>query len=176
MSQQPQWKMIANLGDEDPFNHGGYFIYKDETGVYPEEAVKLVIENESEQDVDLLFYTEYRFILDCCTYINGILSDNKFHPEHPAWFAQPEKKKRRRPQDTTYLSNVAECVDWQPRDGMPAAFCSADPCERARAYEAVGDYHGWENLDNYPRTGISRKEVLERYEKEYKQLRKERKR
>lgn len=34
---QPKWKLIANIGDASPFEHGGQFIFKDLTGKYPPE-------------------------------------------------------------------------------------------------------------------------------------------
>ena len=38
MSKQPVWKFIANLGDANPIEHGGYFIFEDLTGVYSPEG------------------------------------------------------------------------------------------------------------------------------------------
>ena len=42
-TKQPKWKLIAQLGDVNPIDYGGYFIYEDETGVYPPEGEKLLI-------------------------------------------------------------------------------------------------------------------------------------
>lgn len=143
---QPVWKLIANLGDVNPIEYGGYFIYVDKTGVYGPEAELLI-----SPDSDNGKWGVYRFSLDKCTFINGILSDNKFHPELSAWFAKP----------TTYLSNVANCVGGDV-SGLIQWFCSDNPCERAMAYRCVGDYHGFENFDSYPLT-LNHKEVLKRY-------------
>jgi hypothetical protein len=84
ISRQPVWKLLANLGDISPFDYGGYFVYLDETGMYPEEAELLELENENEEDEEKIRYTVRRFVLERCTLVDGVLSDNKFHPDHPA--------------------------------------------------------------------------------------------
>lgn len=162
-TRQPSWTCIANMGDVHPIDHGGLFVYRDKTGVYTEEAELLEVPND-ESGV----YTVYRFSLDKCTYIDGILSDNKFHPEHPAWFAHPEAARKERPQDTTYLSNIITYCGGEVED-MVEAFCSDDPLRRADAYRAVGVYHGFDNLDMYPLT-LSRSEVKKRYRTTIAQL------
>lgn len=153
---QPKWKEIANLGDASPLEYGGYFVYVDETGVYEAEAEVLLEPCDDDRK-----FTIYRFTLDRCTFIDGILSDNKFHPEHSAWFAGSAAEQVERPQDSTYLSNVAETCDI-PEANLIRQLCSADPIERAWAYRAIGEYHGWENLDSYP-LRLNKREIAERY-------------
>lgn len=131
MSNQPVWEFVTNLGDASPLEHGGYFVYRDATGVYPPEGEYLELRDESDDPE----YYAYRFPLERCTYINGVLSDNRFHPDHPAWFAK-------------YLSRVASAVD-VPLAELIEMFCSSDPIKLAEAYRAVGDYHGFCNLDMY---------------------------
>jgi hypothetical protein len=157
---QPQWKFIANLGDKHPIDHGGYFIYIDETGVYPPEA-ELLVEPENDDGEWVI----YRFALEPCTYINGILSDNKYHPALPAWFAKTEEQRAERPQDTTYLKDIADFMGAEVQD-LVNWFISDDPQERAAGWMAVGDYHGFENLDNYPLVFTDKDEVLKRYAEE----------
>ena len=160
MSTQPKWKLVANLGDVNPLDYGGYFVYVDETGVYPPEAELLEVpEEESETG-----YRSYRFILEPCTFENGVLSDNPYHKDLPAWFAEPESKRADRPQDTTYLKNIADCMDIEELE-LVRLFCSDSPLERAEAWRAVGDYHGWENLDSYP-TDWTREELEARLNEE----------
>jgi len=43
-----------------------------------------------------------------------------------------------------------------------ALFVSRDPLERAHAWRDVGEYHGFDNLDEYPLT-LTREEVQARY-------------
>ena len=156
---QPKWKFVANLGDVNPLEHGGLFVFIDETGVYPPEMAKVEPPQdtdpeppEGEEDLfdadEEVKYTVHRAVLEPCTYTNGVLSDNQFHPDSPAWFADK-------------LPAVASFI------GVDAAeligdFTSGDPVKLARAYEAVASYHGWANLDEYPVT-LTRKEVKEKY-------------
>src|SRR3990167_3392001 len=153
MTKQPTWKLIANLGDVHPLEHGGYFVYIDETGGYEAEAELLIVEEL--YDGRDQKYTVYRFTLARCTLIDGILSDNKFHPECMAWFGYRDKD---RPQDSD-LNDVAKFADMPD---IAELFCSESPVDRAVAYQAIGDYHGFENLDSYPLT-LSKAEAEERY-------------
>lgn len=173
MTQQPKWKYVGNLGDRDPINHGGLFVFVDETGVYAPEAelLELVsgdIEDEYNDDDELVVEGDMkwevrRFILEPCTFVDGILSDNPYHPDHPAWFAKPEAEKTNRPQDTTYLSRICDSMDVEA-DELIRLFCSNDPLERAMAWRYVGEYHGYDNLDSYPLEFDSLREVEKRYE------------
>lgn len=156
MSAQPKWKCIASLGDVNPL-YGGYYVFKDETGVYTPEAEYVV--DISGNDVGP--YHVYRFSLDRCTYVNGVLSDNPYHPDHAAWFAKPESERATRPQDTTYLSNVGRCVGLSV-ETMIRRLTSDDPIQRAHAYRDIGEYHGFDNLDIYP-LSLTADEVSARY-------------
>ena len=153
---QPAWECIAQLGDKNPIDHGGYWILRDTTGVYPEEGELLIVPEE-----DGGKYTIYRFILERCTFTDGVLSDNKFHPEHAAWWAKTEEERKARPQDSTYLKNIADFIGMDVEE-LADHFCSEDALKRAAAYRAVGDYHGFNNLDDYPLT-MKRREVNARY-------------
>lgn len=146
-TEQPKWKLAANLGDAHPIDYGGYFIFVDETGVYPPEAEYLIAPEADDQD-----WTVYRFILESCTWDGHILSDNKFHPEHPAWFADK-------------LQGIADCAGMS-RNDLIDAFTQGNACLRAEAWRAVGEYYGFDNLDSYPLTFKDRSEVEARYSKE----------
>lgn len=146
-TKQPSWKLVANLGDRNPVDHGGFFVFTDETRVYPPEVELL----ESPDNDEGGTWTVYRFILEPCTFANGVLSDNKFHPEHPAWFADS-------------IGSVSNFV------GVPTAelidmLVNGNPTNKAWAWKAIGDYHGFENLDSYPLTFTNRAEVEARYAK-----------
>ena len=137
---QPVWECIAQLGDKNPIDHGGYWILRDTTGVSSEEAELLIVPEDEDGD-----YTIYRFKLDRCTFINGVLGDNQFHPQYAAWWAKTE-------------------VERNALEELADHFCSEDVLKRAVAYRAVGDYHGFDNLDSYPLT-MTRREVKARYRK-----------
>jgi hypothetical protein len=205
---QPKWKLVAQLGDVHPIDHGGYFVYVDEAGVYDPEVEllippedwqveaddrardkaerqlvknyeKTVARDATNEEIDTLIkehldfksqlkWRVYRFVLEPCTYINGILSDNKYHPSKAAWFAKPESERKARPQDTTYLKNIADFVGITV-DELAAEFTAGSNTEglikRALAWRAVGEYHGFENLDSYP-LDFDRAEVEQRYAEE----------
>jgi len=161
---QPNWKYIANLGDANPIDHGGFFVYIDETGVYDPEVELLGVIEENDCG-EASRWVVYRFSLERCTFEDGILSNNKFHKDHAAWFAEPECKRAERPQDTTYLSKVAECMGMD-LETLQTLFCSDNPIERAEAYRCVGEYHGFGNLDSYPLTLTDGTEVEQRYAEE----------
>lgn len=139
MTAQPKWKLVAQMGDVNPMDYGGFFVYVDETGVYAPEAESLEL-NEGGK------YTAHRFTLEPCTYIDGVLSDNPYHPKSAAWFADDIEK-------------IQACTGI---DGLVALFCSQDPIERATAWRAVAEYSGLENLDSYPLT-LTKKECKKRY-------------
>ena len=154
---QPNWKLLANMGDVNPIDYGGYFIFTDETGVYPAEAELLIAPDDDNGE-----WLAYRFILERCTFTNGILSDNRFHPDIPAWFADPESERANRPQDSTYLSNVAQFIGMDNPLELADMLCSACLLKRAEAYRAIGEYHGFDNFNSDPLV-MTRAEAESRY-------------
>jgi hypothetical protein len=172
MMSQPVWRLFACIGDVNWIEEGGLFVMVDDAEHYSAEAEYLdVFENERAVDEDCkLDYTVYRFVLEKCSYIDGILSDSSYHPDHPAWFARPYNPKR--PDDTTFLSLLADSAGITERE-LIWWFCSDDPIQRALAYRVVGEYHGWQNLDSYPLGPhhFARQDVLDRYEKSMARLR-----
>ena len=167
MSKQPDWKFIGNIGDVNPITYGGAFIYEDRTGVYAPEVAYIDTDNSDELEKGT--WRVYRFSIEPCTFDNAILSDNRFHPEHPAWFAQPESRRGERPQDTTYLSNISDFVGITPVE-LIAMFLSPDLRVRAQAWLHVGEYHGFENLDTDYET-FNYREVKRHFAKERSILR-----
>lgn len=120
---QPKWKKVGAVGDVNPVEYGGGVVCEDETGVYAPEVEYY----DRDSDAEYSKIRVYRFSADKCTFVNGVLSDNRFHPDHPVWFA-----------------------DKLPDDTTPEQFCSEDTMTRARAWTEVGLYYGFDNLDNYP--------------------------
>jgi hypothetical protein len=150
---QPDWEFIANLGDANPLTYGGYFVYRDRTGKYGEEAELLVVD---EGRGGRYVYSVYRFGVDQLKLVDGYLVSPAYTPDwpypiekHDAWFHEK-------------LGDVAEHIG-VTKEELEKAFISTNPLARAEAYRAVGDYHGWENLDAYPLTNLSRAVVEKRY-------------
>jgi hypothetical protein len=135
VTQQPEWKLVGQLGDKHPIEYGGLFVFVDKTGVYRPEAEKLIAP-EDHIELEAGKWEVRRFILEDCTYIAGVLSDNKYHKDHPAWFAE----------DLAKLTSFSG----QTKKDLIDMFLSPEPCVRALAWELVGEYWGWDNLDSYP--------------------------
>ncbi len=143
---QPNWKLVAQLGDKNPIEYGGYFIYEDTTGVYPPEGELLISPEDDSGKWEIR-----RFILEPCTFIDGILSDNKYHPNHPAWFARD-------------LKSVAD-FGGMAIDQLVLDLIGDEIHAKAQAWRLIGEYHGFDNLDSYP-LYFKRSEVEARYKEE----------
>lgn len=173
-TNQPKWFCVANLGDADPINYGGAFVYVDLTGVYDPELEILrepIFSGPDDKPQD--DWRVYRVCLESHTYtaenakgervtvdpsMPGVLSDNAYHPECAAWYS-----------DT--LADIAYTVGCEPSD-LIARFCSDDPIMRASAYlDAIARYGAFE-FDHYPiELGRNASRVAFRYRSESKQLR-----
>jgi len=144
-TNQPKWKFVAQIGDRNPTEYGGLWVVRDSTGVYPPEGEKLISPDSDSGGG----WTVYRFILERCVVTDGIMSANKFHPHSPEWFADS-------------IDSVEQSMGMEPGE-LTALLCSSDPVDLARGYEAIGDFHGWENLDGYPLTFSKVGDVKKRY-------------
>lgn len=119
MTQQPQWRCIANLGDVNPIEHGGAFLYIDMTGVYAPELEVWQPHDDS----------DYGYSYRVCM---GIA-------DYPDW-ADFEAVARCVYYPVNYSKTPAEALAHDLR---------ADNLHRrAQAFIAVGDYHGYCNFDH----------------------------
>ena len=143
-TNQPVWKCIGNLGDSSPWDYGGAFVMVDTTGVYCPELWLFEVPDCEDEPV-----MEYRLLLEQCTYIGGVLSDNKSHPEYGVWFGTQE-----------CLADLAEQAGISVLE-LLNHFCSDDPLKLAMAYKLVADVHGPHEFDSYPLTFSSRKELAD---------------
>lgn len=158
MTNQPNWELIANLGDVHPLDYGGYFIYRDTTGVYTEEGEKVFVDDEENENSK---YTIYRFGLDRC---EMVAKDGKTYLVPFGFASRTDLPYAIETYDEWFdkrLDEIAQSVE-QSIEEMREAFCSADPLIRAFAYEAVGNHFGFDNLDNYPLV-LTKAEAEERY-------------
>jgi hypothetical protein len=154
-TRQPNWVFRANLGDVHALEHGGYFVYVDETGVYaPEAELSIPPCDEIDLDAPEARWTVFRFSLDKLKLVDGHLVPDRYQSDwpHPVadyreWFQKD-------------LKQTAECVG-MGEDELAEMFCSDDVCKRAQAYRTVGDVWGFENLDSYP-LSLTRAEMQER--------------
>ena len=140
---QPKWKLVAQQGDANPVEYGGQWIFEDRTGVYDPE-IEVWIPGIGEEGGGIAF----RWSLVRCSYVKGVLSANKFHPDHPEWFADS-------------IKSVAASIGEEP-DQLIQDLCGEDLNNRASAYIAIADYHGYDNFDSYP-LEMTEKEAKRRY-------------
>lgn len=150
MSEQPKFKCVAQLGDMDPVTHGGAWLLTDTTGTYPDELEMFM------PYFDEPYGHVYRFACESCTYENGVLSDNEYHPEHPAWFAGD-------------MDRIARFVGLDSAESLISDLCGSDAVDRARSYMAIVDYHGIENFDCDPMR-VSLSDAKKRYAKKMYQV------
>lgn len=148
---QPKWKCVANLGDVNPIEYGGLFVFVDETGVYPPEIELVDPPCEGQRNQ----WEVRRGVCEPCTYTNGVLSDNRFHPDKEAWFADD-------------LRGIADSMGWE-KEELICALCSPEAIDRASAWKCIADYFGWDNLDSYP-IHFNKREITSRVKAYQKQL------
>jgi len=132
-TKQPSYWCIENIGDVDPMEHGGAFVLVDRTGVY--SPVLLILEGNCDNghslhDIEL---TPLIRIKDNDGRQHS-LSDNKFHPDLPVWFA-----------DKKSLQDLAS-FSGRSYDGLLNSFLSSCPVERAFPYMSAFMFHGSEEL------------------------------
>ena len=148
MSQQPVWKFIVNLGNANPIENGGYFIFEDDTDVYSPEAELFVAKTGM----------IYRFLLDRHELHDGLIpygfSKRKDLPypleRYAEWFNDS-------------LRDIANFTGFD-LDYLISLFTNENVIDRALAYRSVGEYHGFENLDSSPKD-ILNAAFHERYDK-----------
>ncbi len=149
--RQPLWKLVGNLGDVDPVEYGGRFIYVDRRKVYAPELE--LLEPTDGGETAPAPWIVYRLVLEphTLTPVDGgpaILSDNPFHPLMPVWYADK-------------LDQVAESSGTTAED-IRAGLLSSDPVHRAGAYGILVDYFGPTEFDQYPRTYNKRSQLPRR--------------
>lgn len=159
-TKQPTWKQIGTVGDINPFEHDGGFIYQDETGVYPPELEYIV--NRSLDGREPGPWNVYRWPLDRC---EAVTVDGKTllvpfgfpartdlpHPlaDYDEWF-------------NSNLENAASSVGRNVNE-FRADLCAENLNMRAAAYLDLALYHGFENFDSYPLAFTNLAELKARY-------------
>lgn len=130
---QPSFWCIANIGDANPLEHGGCFVLVDRTGVYRSELLLLTVDDDG--------YRRASIVMDDLMRIkraNGLheLSDNRFHPHHPAWFGRAK--------------GLEELASYSGKryEELVAGFLSSSPLENASCWLDLERYYGIENFDH----------------------------
>lgn len=127
-TKQPNWRVVVEFSGDSGNNM--IVLERDITGVYRPQLSYL------EEMVDGTFNLS-RIVVEPHTYINGILSDNPFHPEIPAWYADTAKK---------VFSDFEAGFD-----GMIKILCNnEDIRQQAQVFSWIVEYHGTYEFDQYP--------------------------
>lgn len=151
MRKQPIWKLACTVGDINPIEYSGGFVYIDSTGVYGPELEW--IESEDQHKAEPTRWTVYRIMLERCSLTPaGNLVPYGFHlrtdlpypiERYTEWFDNP---------------------NWNMTTELREMLCSDNPMDLANAYLELAQYHGWENFDSYPLTFTNRDELQKRYQ------------
>jgi hypothetical protein len=145
---QPIWKRLWSTDYSQ--------VFEDETGAYEPE---MEIAQEYETPKGRTKFMVYRFSLDKLKLVPegnkaylvpGRYDESWPHPlkSYEEWFAKD-------------LKSVARSIGGDEMD-LAKAFTSDDVQDRASAYEPVGGYHGFDNLDSDPRD-LTEKELNKRW-------------
>lgn len=130
---QPSFWCIANIGDANPLEYGGCFVLVDRTGVYSPELLLLTVDDDGYRRASILMDKLIRI-----KRANGLheLSDNRFHPNVPAWFGK--------------TNDLQELASYSGRryEELVAGFLSSSPLENASCWFDLEKYHGIENFDH----------------------------
>lgn len=146
---QPKWKLVGNLGDVDVF-HGSRYVFEDTTGVYPPEME--IISPFTDKGIK---WEVSRIVLEPHTFINGVLSENKFHPEYPAWYANK-------------LDNVAASCGTSVNE-IISLLTAPEALKRAEGYGLLYDHFGPQEFGDDMDVITTEKELRKRYDKYGKQ-------
>ena len=147
------------IGDVDPLGYGGGFVYR----LLPSsngsgfELEYIDPPPDEEFDTKGALWTIYRTPLDRCipnpakkgAWVNASLLDRPLPcplGTYSEWWGDD-------------VQAMVACMD---HSTFAQDMASEDPLLRARAYQTIGQYHGWENLDSYPLM-LTRAEVTKRY-------------
>jgi len=146
-TNQPVWKQVGTVGDVNPFDYDGGFVYEDETGVYSAELEWIEAQDDGSGeagpwkvyrwDLDRLETVEIDGAVYLVPFGFGARTDLPYSIEsYDEWFHRD-------------LGEVADTVGSTVEE-LRAALCSEDPMRRAFAYLELAQYHGFENFDSYP--------------------------
>ena len=141
-------KFIGNTGDVNWLQYGGTLIMKDTDGSLRGVHVDPYGINTGEAEDEYDPCMKWEVSIFCIDKLE-LTEDNKLVcpvSKTEEWFS-----------DEKSLESIASCIGGSTED-LKAAFTSDDPIRLARAYDDVGSYHGYNNLDTCP-DYYTRKEI-----------------
>ena len=139
MTAQPSYFCIANLGDVDPFEHGGAFVCIDRRGIY--DPILLMYDQDFRKRSEITLERCHKIVCDDGEFVG--VGTSRFHPRHKEWFSDE-------------LFNAAEFAGWEFREFVDL-LTSQDVVKRASAYLTLVGYHGAYEFDQDPYVYTSEK-------------------
>lgn len=131
---QPEWRTLYQTDYS--------MVQIDKTGVYAPEM-------EIAQEIGGGKWQVFRFSLDK---LKKVKHDGKVYLIPDKWDASwPYPASSYEEWFAKDLPQVANSIGAEVSE-LRTALCSKDPKQRAWAYESIGGYHGFDNLDSYPET------------------------
>jgi len=132
MTAQPSYFCIANLGEADPFEHGGAFVCIDRRGIY--DPIMLIYDQDFKKRSEITLEPCHRIISSTGEILS--VGTNKYHGTHAEWFSE----------------SLEEVADFNGRDidEFVGELVSTNVVERAGAYLELASYHGVYEFDHYP--------------------------
>ena len=132
MTAQPSYFCIANLGDANPFEHGGAFVCIDRRGIY--DPILLIYDPDFRKRSEIALERCHKIVDDRGDFLG--VGDNRFHPKHTTWFSSS-------------LRPNCEFAEWD-FDEFINLLTSQDVVKRASAYCTLVSYHGVYEFDHDP--------------------------
>lgn len=157
LNAQPKWEFVGNLGDVNPLDYGGYFVYEDSTGVYEAEAALIQPDENGDN------YTILRINLERYKIVDGHMVPIRYDP---SW---PRPIEHYQPWFHDKLREIAESNGISYEE-LVSGLTSPDALTLARAYHDLADYLGWVEFDSYPLTPLTRAQVQKKYRKELRKI------
>lgn len=151
MTQQPEWELVANLGDVSFADYGGMLVYRDKTGVYQPEA-EVYEPGEETPDGEPNGGMVYRFVLEPPRFrTNGRRNADGTYKRiwHNEWWVKD-------------LPSIARSYAQDSHRYLLKDLLSKYPVRLGMAYMDLIGYHGCFAYDQYP-IELTEEEAQKRY-------------
>ena len=132
MTAQPSYFCIANLGDADPFEHGGAFVCIDRNGIY--DPILLIYDPVTRKRSEITLERCHRIVSDDGTFLG--VGTNRFHPRYKEWFSDN-------------LKSAADFAGWRFVEFVDL-LTSQDVVKLASAYLTLVGYYSPDEFDHDP--------------------------
>jgi hypothetical protein len=147
---QPKWKIIGGVGDINPLDFDGGFVYIDETGIYDPEIV--YFEPASDEQWEKFSNEGKEDELPVLVY--RVIIENDSSKEW--WYKD--------------LDEIQSYAGWS-KESLKQVIKERNPLHMAALYMDLIRYYGAEEFDSYP-IKMTVKEAEEKYKDEFKFVRK----